>query len=133
MFKGLINAFRGKPEPRPHHEVLIEEAEKTGDDARLMAEIIVNWSWDTYKQRPFMASAAEFVEQHAPNGYKPASDLSDDEKKDMSPRKLFICEALDSVQKSGHLDGKMGHALRHFSETGVIVKPATDSRQPAPA
>lgn len=131
MFEFLKEAFMPKQNPRPHHEILIEEAEKTGDDARLMAQIILNWAWAKYDQKPFTASAAEFIENLTAQGYKVASALSQDEKKNLSPRKLLICEALEGIQKTGHLDGRMGHALRHFSETGEMVKAAAEPFEPS--
>ena len=131
MFDFLKKAFSVQPEPRPHHEVLAEEAEITGDDTRLTAEIIVKWAWDTHAQKPFIAPADEFVENLSPNGHRAISVLSPDEKSKMSIRQLLISEALDGIQKDGYLDAQMGQVLRHFSETGHIVKPQSASRKPS--
>lgn len=121
----LRRVFGGaKAEPIPHHVVLAKEAERTGDDTRLTAEIIVKWSWDHLNEAPNVASAAEFVENCADNGHKPESNLSPEEKAALSPAQLLICRALDGIQKDGQLDGRMGHILREFSETGVLEKSA---------
>lgn len=131
MLVWLKRIFADKTEPRTHLEILIEEARRTGDGSRLIADSIVSWAWARYKNEPNAAEAPEFLEHLALIGYKPISDLSDDEKRGVSPKKLLVCEALEGIKENGSLEAKIGHVLRHLSETGEIEKSFVCTLEPS--
>lgn len=114
----------------PHIELLIKEAESTGDDSRLTAETILKWAWDKHDKKLNIAAPQEFIDHLKGSAYKPSSDLTPEEKTGLSARKALICDALESIKTSGHLESQIGHRLRALSETGQVPPPTPQARAP---
>ncbi len=99
---------------------LSEEADRTGDDARLVASLIMNWTWAAYDGKENVASSEQFITRFEGRGYKPVSDLSRTELEKLSPKQLLVCEALEDIKVNGALGADLGVKLRTLEEAGEL-------------